>query len=49
MDYSTKTTKDRLREKEDWERKSCLQFILFFILMIICMILITWSLQGTDY
>lgn len=49
MDYSSKSYNDRLREQRDFNRQGCLQFILFFLLMAICIAFIIWTQSGVEY
>jgi hypothetical protein len=39
MDYSSKSYNDRLREQYRFNRNGCIQFLLFFLMMAIGMIL----------
>lgn len=39
MDYSSKSYNDRLREQKEYDRQGCIQFILFFLLMALCITL----------
>jgi hypothetical protein len=49
MDYSSKSYNDRLREQKEFERQGCIQFILLFLLMAVCIALIAWSQSGIEY
>jgi hypothetical protein len=49
MDYSSKSYNDRLREQYRFNMNGCLQFILFAILMAICIAIIAWSQSGIEY
>ena len=37
------------KRQKEYNRQGCIQFLLFFLLMAVCMALITWSLSGTEY
>jgi len=39
MDYSSKSYNDRLREQREYDRQGCIQFLLFLLLMAVCIIL----------
>ena len=49
MDYSSKSYNDRLREQKEYDRQGCIQFILFAVLMAICIAIVAWSQSGTEY
>ena len=36
MDYSTKSYNDRLADEKRYNRQGCLRFILYFLLMALC-------------